>query len=40
MIEYLDGDLLSQMWDQMLAPPDIREAWQPVIDDFRETRAA
>ncbi len=40
MVEFLDGGLLSEMWDQVLLPSDVREAWQPVIDDYRGTRAA
>ncbi len=40
MVGFLDGGLLSEMWDRVLLPPDVREAWQPVIDDYRGTRAA
>jgi hypothetical protein len=40
MVDFLDGDRLVQMWDSMLLPPDVREAWQPVVDDYRSARAA
>jgi transcriptional regulator with XRE-family HTH domain len=29
---YVDGALLVDLWDELVLPPDIRAAWQPVID--------
>lgn len=35
MVEFLDGDLLEEMWDDMFIAPDIRSAWQPAVDVHR-----
>jgi len=29
----VDGTLLLELWDDLVLPPDIRAAWQPVVDD-------
>jgi transcriptional regulator with XRE-family HTH domain len=29
---YIDGALLVDLWDDLVLPPDIRRAWQPLID--------
>jgi hypothetical protein len=29
---YVDGALLVDLWDDLVLPPDVRRAWQPLID--------
>lgn len=29
---YIDGALLVDLWDELVVPPDIHTAWQPLID--------
>jgi transcriptional regulator with XRE-family HTH domain len=29
---YIDGALLVDLWDDLVLPPDVRRAWQPLID--------
>jgi transcriptional regulator with XRE-family HTH domain len=29
---YIDGALLVDLWNDLVLPPDIRQAWQPLID--------
>jgi hypothetical protein len=33
---YVDGALLVDLWDELVLPPDIREAWQPVVERVRD----
>lgn len=40
MAEFMDGALLSELWDDMLISPDIRAPWQPAVNEFRATEAA
>lgn len=40
MVQFIDGDLLTRMWDSMLLPADLRAAWQPVVDDYQHVQAA
>jgi len=35
IMEYIDGELLSEIWDDYMFPRHIREAWQPAIDKYR-----
>jgi hypothetical protein len=32
---YVDGALLIDLWDELVLPPDVRQAWQPLIDRAR-----
>lgn len=36
LVDYVDGDQLVDMWDDMFVPPEIRQAWQSAVSDFRE----
>lgn len=40
IVRFVDGSLLEQMWDEILLPPRVRDAWQPAVDAFRLTLAA
>ncbi|MDQ4114382.1 MAG: helix-turn-helix transcriptional regulator [Actinomycetota bacterium] len=37
LVDYVDGRQLVDMWDDMFVPPEIRQAWQSAVSDFRET---
>ncbi|MGH3354194.1 MAG: hypothetical protein ACRDPS_26265 [Nocardioides sp.] len=39
VVEYVDGGLLDEMWDDELWPRDIGDLWQPAVDAFRDGRA-
>lgn len=32
VLTYIDGALLVDLWDELVLPRDVREAWAPVID--------
>ena len=34
---YVDGDHLLELWDELVLPPPVREAWAPWIEDHRRT---
>ncbi|MFI5622019.1 hypothetical protein ACIA03_01005 [Nocardioides sp. NPDC051685] len=38
LVEYVDGALLDEMWDDQLWPRDIGPLWQPAVDAFRAAR--
>jgi hypothetical protein len=31
----VDGTLLLELWEEVVLPPDVRAAWQPLIDGER-----
>ena len=33
ILRYVDGVLLVDLWPDLVLPRDIRDAWQPVIDE-------
>jgi hypothetical protein len=35
---YVDADHLLELWDELVLPPQVREAWMPWIEDRRRTR--
>jgi len=35
LLRYVDGALLVDLWDDLVLPRDLREAWQPLIDKAR-----
>jgi hypothetical protein len=35
---YVDGDHLLELWDELVLPPSVREAWAPWIEDRRRAR--
>ncbi|HEY3467199.1 MAG TPA: helix-turn-helix transcriptional regulator [Amycolatopsis sp.] len=39
ILTYIDGALLVDLWDEMVLPRDIREAWQPVVTEAGEVAA-
>ncbi|MFD7073196.1 hypothetical protein ACFV9G_03210 [Nocardioides sp. NPDC059952] len=39
VVDYIDGGLLNEMWDDELWPRGIGNLWQPAVDAFRETNA-
>lgn len=34
LLQYVDGALLVDLWPELVLPPDLRAAWQPVIDSL------
>ena len=36
MVDYVDGEHLVEMWDDMFVPPETRKAWQSAVMNFRE----
>jgi hypothetical protein len=34
---YIDGDRLLELWDELVLPPPVREAWTSWIEDRRRT---
>lgn len=39
IVSFVDGGRLAQMWDTALLPPDVRQAWQPAVDQWRRATA-
>ncbi|NGN94643.1 hypothetical protein G5C66_18100 [Nocardioides sp. KC13] len=37
--EYVDGELLDEMWDDELWPRDIGDFWRPAVNAYREASA-
>lgn len=37
---YIDGALLADLWPELVLPPGVRRAWQPLIDAVRGHEAA
>ena len=37
LLTYVDGALLVDVWDDLVVPAAIREAWEPVINAYGET---
>jgi hypothetical protein len=35
---YVDADHLLELWDELVLPPQVRDAWMPWIEDRRRTR--
>ncbi|SDD11699.1 Helix-turn-helix [Sanguibacter gelidistatuariae] len=33
LLDFIDGALLVDMWDDLRLPREVRDAWQPLIDD-------
>lgn len=40
MVEFLDGELLSEMWEHMFMASDVRSAWEPAVDAYVRGKAA
>jgi transcriptional regulator with XRE-family HTH domain len=32
IVQFIDGTLLAEMWEELFLPKEIRAAWQPVLD--------
>lgn len=39
ILTYIDGVLLTELWDELVVPRDIRAAWAAVIADARQAAA-
>jgi hypothetical protein len=35
---YVDEDHLLELWDELVLPPQVRDAWVPWIEDRRRTK--
>jgi hypothetical protein len=35
---YVDEDHLLELWEELVLPPSVREAWAPWIEDHRRAR--
>jgi transcriptional regulator with XRE-family HTH domain len=40
VLQYVDGVLLVDLWDEMVLPRGVRQAWEPLIEAAREPAAS